>query len=58
MRAIEKVEERIEAQHGPASPQMQELQGVKGRETAGFTLALRETFNMIAFPVGKDVSGH
>jgi len=40
MRAIEKVEERIKAQHGSASQQMQELQGVKGRETAGFTSAL------------------
>jgi hypothetical protein len=53
MRAIEKVEERIKAQHGPASPQMQELQGVKGRETAGFTSALRETFKTIVFPTGK-----
>lgn len=53
MRAIEKVEERIKAQHGPASPQMEELQGVKGRETAGFTSALRETFKTIVFPAGK-----
>jgi hypothetical protein len=53
MRAIEKVEERIKAQHGPASPQMEELHGVKGRETAGFTSALRETFKTIVFPAGK-----
>jgi hypothetical protein len=53
MRAIEKVEERIKAQHGPASPQMEELQGVKGRETAGFLSALRETFKTIVFPTGK-----
>ena len=38
---------------GSASPQMQELQGVKGRETAGFTSALRETFKTIVFPTGK-----
>ncbi len=30
MRAIEKVEERIKGQHGPASPQMEELQSIKG----------------------------
>ena len=53
MRAIEKVEERIKAQHGPESPQMAELQGVKGREAAGFTSALRETFKTIVFPTGK-----
>ncbi len=53
MRAIEKVEERIKAQHGPASQQMQELQNIKGRETAGFTSALRETFKTIVFPTGK-----
>jgi hypothetical protein len=53
MRAIEKVEERIKAQHGPGSPQMQELQNVKGRETAGFTSALRECFKTIVFPTGK-----
>jgi hypothetical protein len=53
MRAIEKVEERIKAQHGPASPQMQELQNVKGRETAGFTSALRECFKTIVFPTSK-----
>jgi hypothetical protein len=46
-RAIEKVEERIKAQHGSESPQMTELQGVKGREAAGFTSALRETFKTI-----------
>ena len=53
MRAIEKVEERIKAQHGSESPQMTELQGVKGREAAGFTSALRETFKTIVFPTGK-----
>ena len=53
MRAIEKVEERIKAQHGAESPQMTELQGVKGREAAGFTSALRETFKTIVFPTGK-----
>lgn len=53
MRAIEKVEERIKAQHGQASPQMEELQSVKGRETAGFTSALRETFKTIVFPTGR-----
>jgi hypothetical protein len=50
MRAIEKVEERIKAQHGAESQQMTELQGVKGREAAGFTSALRETFKTIVFP--------
>jgi hypothetical protein len=50
MRAIDKVEERIRAQHGSESPQMAELQGVKGREAAGFTSALRETFKTIVFP--------
>ena len=32
---------------------MTELQGVKGREAAGFTSALRETFKTIVFPTGK-----
>jgi len=53
MRAIDKVEERIRAQHGASSSQMQELQGVKEREAAGFTSALRETFKTIVFPTGK-----
>lgn len=53
MRAIDKVEERIKAQHGASSSQMQELQGVKEREAAGFTSALRETFKTIVFPTGK-----
>jgi hypothetical protein len=53
MRAIDRVEERIRAQHGDASPQMQELLGVKEREAAGFTSALRETFKTIVFPTGK-----
>lgn len=53
MRAIDRVEERIRAQHGDDSSQMQELQGVKGREAAGFTSALRETFKTIVFPTGK-----
>jgi hypothetical protein len=55
MRAIEKVEERIKAHHGAESPQMTELQGVKGREAAGFTSALRETFKTIVFPTGKSL---
>lgn len=55
MRAIDKVEERIRAQHGASSSQMQELQGVKERETAGFTSALRETFKTIMFPTGKSL---
>jgi hypothetical protein len=53
MRAIDKVEERIKTQHGSESPQMTELQGVKGREAAGFTSALRETFKTIVFPMTK-----
>ena len=53
MRAIDRVEERIRAQHGDASSQMQELLGVKEREAAGFTSALRETFKTIVFPTGK-----
>lgn len=55
MRAIEKVEERIRTQHGSASTQMQELQGVKEREAAGFTSSLRETFKTIVFPTGKSL---
>ncbi|HRJ01974.1 MAG TPA: DUF499 domain-containing protein [Hyphomonas sp.] len=55
MRAIDKVEERIRAQHGGASSQMQELQSVKEREAAGFTSALRETFKTIVFPTGKSL---
>ncbi|NNG74510.1 ATP-binding protein [Rhizobium laguerreae] len=55
MRAIDKVEERIKAQHGASSSQMQELQGVKEREAAGFTSALRETFKTIVFPTGKSL---
>lgn len=53
IRAIDRVEERIRSQHGAASSQMQELQGVKEREAAGFTSALRETFKTIVFPTGK-----
>lgn len=53
MRAIDKVEERIKSQHGASSSQLQELQGVKEREAAGFTSALRETFKTIVFPTGK-----
>jgi len=53
MRAIGKVEERIRAQHGQGSPQMAELDGVRDREAANFTSALRETFKTIVFPIGK-----
>ena len=53
MRAIGKVEERIKAQHGQGSPQMAELDGVRDREAANFTSALRETFKTIVFPVSK-----
>jgi hypothetical protein len=55
MRAIDKVEERIKAQHGAESQQMTELQGVKGREAAGFTSALRETFKTIVFPTRQSL---
>jgi Protein of unknown function (DUF499) len=55
MRAIDKVEERIKAQHGAESQQMNELQGVKGREAAGFTSALRETFKTIVFPTRRQL---
>jgi hypothetical protein len=50
-RAITKVEERIKAQHGQGSPQMAELDGVRSREAATFTSALRETFKSIIFPM-------
>jgi hypothetical protein len=50
-RAITKVEERIKAQHGQGSPQMAELDGVRAREAAAFTSALRETFKSIVFPM-------
>jgi hypothetical protein len=53
MRAIVKVEERIVAQHGRGSPQMAELDGVRDRESANFTSALRETFKTIVFPTSK-----
>lgn len=53
MRAIGKVEERITAQHGRGSPQMAELDGVRDRESANFTSALRETFKTIVFPTTK-----
>jgi hypothetical protein len=53
MRAIDRVEERIRTQHGAASSQMRELLGVKEREAAGFTSALRETFKTIVFPTGR-----
>src|SRR5208283_2357954 len=53
IRAIAKVEERIRAQHGQGSPQMAELDGVRDREAANFTSALRETFKTIVFPVTK-----
>jgi hypothetical protein len=51
MRAIDKVEERIRAQHGATSMQMQELERIKGTDSAGFTSALRETFKTIVFPI-------
>jgi hypothetical protein len=54
MRAIAKVEERIRAQHGQGSPQMAELDGVRDREAANFTSALRETFKTIVFPLKRD----
>ena len=54
MRAIAKVEERIRAQHGQGSPQMAELDGVRDREAASFTSALRETFKTIVFPLKRD----
>jgi hypothetical protein len=50
-RAIAKVEERIKVQHGQGSPQMAELDGVRAREAAAFTSALRETFKSIVFPM-------
>ena len=53
IRAVGKVEERILAQHGKNSPQMAELDGVKGREAANFTSALRETFKTIVFPMTR-----
>jgi len=53
MRAIGKVEERIRAQHGQGSPQMAELDGVRDREAANFTSALRESFKTIVFPMTK-----
>ncbi|MGH7715292.1 MAG: DUF499 domain-containing protein, partial [Vulcanimicrobiaceae bacterium] len=56
-RAIGKVEERIRAQHGQGSPQMGELDGVRARETAAFTSALRETFKSIVFPMRDRTKG-
>lgn len=53
MRAIGKVEERIKTQHGQGSSQMAELDGVRDREAANFTSALRETFKTIVFPMTK-----
>lgn len=53
MRAIGKVEERIKAQHSQGSQQMAELDGVRDREAANFTSALRETFKTIVFPMTK-----
>jgi hypothetical protein len=50
-RAIEKVRERIKAQHGERSQQMEELRGVEERDANGFTSALRETFKTIVFPI-------
>jgi hypothetical protein len=55
MRAIDKVRERIKAQHGDASLQMEELRTVESREANGFTSALRETFKTIVFPTGKQL---
>lgn len=57
-RAILKVEERIKAQHGAGSPQMAELDGVRGREAAAFTSALRETFKSIVFPMRDPRKGN
>ncbi len=51
MRAIEKVGDRLRAQHGRDSQQMAELDGVQSREAANFTSALRETFKTIVFPI-------
>ena len=55
MRAIDKVKERIKAQHGDASAQMEEVRSVESREANGFTSALRETFKTIVFPTGKQL---
>ena len=55
MRAIGKVEERILGVHGKSSPQMTELDGVRGREENAFTSALRETFKTIVFPTTKSL---
>ena len=55
IRAIGKVEERIKAQHGQGSPQMGELDGVRSREVANLTSALRETFKTIVFPMTKSL---
>ena len=57
-RAIAKVEERIRAQHGSGSPQMAELDGVRSREAAAFTSALRETFKSIVFPMRDRSKGN
>ena len=53
MRAIGRVGEGILAQHGKGSPQMAELDGVRDREAAQFTSALRETFKTIVFPMTR-----
>lgn len=53
MRAIGIVEVRILAQHGRGSPQTTELEGVRDRESANFTSALRETFKTIVFPTTR-----
>jgi uncharacterized protein DUF499 len=52
MKAIEVVKKGLKARHGDASPQMDELREVEGRETISFTSALRETFKTIVFPIG------
>jgi hypothetical protein len=55
IRAIGVVEKRIMAQHSQGSPQTAELEGVRAREAANFTSALRETFKTIVFPMSKQL---
>lgn len=43
------------AQHSQGSPQTAELEGVRAREAANFTSALRETFKTIVFPMSKQL---
>jgi hypothetical protein len=50
MRAIDLVEKSLKQRQNSAQ-QLEELEGIKGRDTAGFASAVREAFKTVIYPV-------